>query len=116
MRLVVLGPEHPHSGKTADSPARLAAQRFLDQRSGGARIHRNMLVVPRARPGRLAELRQGVREFLAWKSIEAERETLNLDSFQSQQAETKRAQFDEVVAQRVGETFIWVLVPSAGRR
>ena len=31
VRLIVLGPEHPHSGKTADSPARLAAQRFLDQ-------------------------------------------------------------------------------------
>jgi hypothetical protein len=112
VRLIVLGPEHPHSGKTADSPARLAAQRFLDQRSGGARIHRNMLVILAADRSRLAELRLGVRDFLAWRSIEAEKETLNLDTFQSRQAETKRAQFDDVVVQRISETFIWVLVPS----
>ena len=62
--------------------------------------------------GRLGELRLGVRDYLAWKSIEAEKETLNLDAFQSRQAETKRAQFDDVVVQRIGETFIWVLVPT----
>jgi hypothetical protein len=112
VRLIVLGPEHPHSGKTADSPARLAAQRFLDQRSGGARINRNMLVILAADRSRLAELRLGVRDFLAWRSIEAEKETLNLDTFQSRQAETKRAQFDDVVVQRISETFIWVLIPS----
>jgi hypothetical protein len=112
VRLIVLGPEHPHSGKTADSPARLAAQRFLDQRSGGARVHRNMIVILAADRSRLAELRLGARDYLAWKSIEAEKETLNLDAFQSRQAETKRAQFHDVVAQRIGETFIWVLVPT----
>ena len=53
-----------------------------------------------------------MREYLAWKSIEAEKETLNLDNFQTRQTETKRAQFDEVVAQRIGETFTWVLVAS----
>ena len=44
--------------------------------------------------------------------IVAEKETLNLDNFQSKQADTKRAQFDDVVSQRVGETFVWALVPS----
>ena len=111
-RLVVLGPEYPHSGKTADSPARGAAQRFLDERAAGARLHRNMLVFLAPDKARLADFGQGVREYLAWKSIEADRGTLNLDTFQSRQAETKRAQFDEVVAQRIGETFTWVLVPA----
>lgn len=111
-RLVVLGPECPHSSKTADSPARLAAETFLDERAAGARLHRNMLVFLAPDKARLDELRHGVRQFMAWKSIEADRATLNLDNFQSKQAETKRAQFDEVVAQRIGETFAWVLVPS----
>ena len=88
-RLVVLGPEHPHSGKTADSPARVAAQTFLDKRAAGDRLHRNMLVFLAPDRARLDELRQAVREFLAWKSIEAEKETLNLDNFQSRQAETQ---------------------------
>jgi hypothetical protein len=112
VRLVVLGPEHPHSGKTADSPARVAAQQCLDKRAAGDRLHRNMLVFLAPDKARLDELRQGVREYLAWKSIELEKETLNLDAFQSRQAETKRTQFDDVVVQRIGETFTWVLVPS----
>ncbi len=110
-RLVVLGPEHPHSGKTSDSPARLAAQQFLDERAAGARLHRNMLVFLAPDRTRLAELRQGVREYMAWKSIEADREILNLDNFQSRQAQTKREQFDDVVTQRIQETFTWALVP-----
>ena len=36
---------------------------------------------------RLAELQLGVRQFLAWKSIWNEQETLNLDQFQTKQAE-----------------------------
>jgi predicted AAA+ superfamily ATPase len=110
--LVVLGPEYPHSGKTTDSPARVAAQHFLDKRAAGDRLHRNMIVFLAPDKARLDELRQAVREYLAWKSIEVDRETLNLDNFQTRQTETKRAQFDDVVAQRIGETFIWVLVPS----
>jgi hypothetical protein len=71
-----------------------------------------MLVFLAPDKARLEELRQAVREFLAWKSIEDDKETLNLDNFQTRQAETKRLQFDDAVAQRVGETFAWVLVPS----
>ena len=111
-RLVVLGPEYPHSGKTTDSPARVAAQRFLDERSGGLRLNRNMLVFLAPDRSRLNDLRLGVRDFLAWRSIEMERAALNLDTFQGRQAETKRAQFDGVVEQRIDETFTWVLVPS----
>ncbi len=112
VRLVVLGPEHAHSVKTADSPARVAAQALLDKRAAGDRLHRNMLVFLAPDRARRADLHQAVREFLAWKSIEADKETLNLDNFQSRQVETKRAQFDEAVVQRINETFVWVLVPS----
>lgn len=112
VRLVILGPEYAHSAKTEDSAARVAAQEFLDERSAGARLHRNMLVFLAADKGRLEELRQAIRQFLAWKSIEDEKETLNLDNFQRNQAETKRAQFNEAVTQRIGETYVWVLAPS----
>jgi hypothetical protein len=111
VRLVVLGPECSHSGKSADSPARVAAQRFLDKRASGDRLHRNMFVFLAADRGRLQELRQAVRQHLAWSSIDEEKETLNLDNFQRRQAETKRAQFDTAVGQRIGETYAWVLTP-----
>ncbi|HLI55619.1 MAG TPA: Swt1 family HEPN domain-containing protein [Actinomycetota bacterium] len=111
-RLVVLGPDGPHSAKVADSSARRTAERLLNERAAGARLHRNTLVFLAPDKARLDELRQAAREFLAWKSIEAEKVTLNLDNFQSKQAEAKRGQLDEVVGQRVGETFVWLLVPS----
>ena len=111
-RLVVFGPEYPHSAKAIDSQARLAAERFLDERASGVRRYRNMLVFLCPDATRLMELRQAVRDFLAWKSIEADRDSLNLDAFQSRQAETKRGQFDDAVTQRLSETYIWTLVPS----
>jgi predicted AAA+ superfamily ATPase len=112
VRLVVLGPEYPHSGKTTDSPARTAAEHLLEKRAAGDRLHRNMLVFLAPDKARLEELRAGVRECLAWRSIEADKATLNLDNFQTRQAETKRTQFEEVVSQRVSETYVWVLVPA----
>jgi predicted AAA+ superfamily ATPase len=111
-RLVVLGAEHNHVAKATDSPALSEARRILDNRSAGARLHRNMLVFLAPDKARLEELRQGVREYLAWSSIDEERDALNLDAFQRKQASTKRAQADGTVEQRVGETFIWLLVPS----
>ena len=52
-----------------------------------------------------------MRTYLAWKSIEAERETLNLDPFQANQARTKREESDATVAQRIPETYSWLLAP-----
>jgi len=60
---------------------------------------------------RLKDLEQAVRQFLAWKSIWEEREALNLDPFQSRQAETKRRSADETVDARIPETYQWLLVP-----
>jgi hypothetical protein len=52
-----------------------------------------------------------VRHYLAWKSIDEERETLNLDAFQRRQAATQLQRGEETVAQRIPETFQWLLVP-----
>jgi hypothetical protein len=49
---------------------------------------------------------------MAWRSIDEEREQLNLDAFQSNQARTKREQADEAVKARILETYSWVLVPT----
>lgn len=112
VRLVILAPEHDHTAKTVDSKARVAAQRLLDERAAGPRLHRNMLVFLAPDRTRLDELRQAVRQYLAWKSIESEADELNLDNFQRKQTETKREQFDSTVDQRIGETYVWVLTPA----
>lgn len=50
--------------------------------------------------------------YLAWKSIEDERETLNLDAYQAGQARTKRQQADDTVRLRIPQTYGWLLVPT----
>jgi hypothetical protein len=105
-------PEYPHSSKAADSPARQTVAGFLDQRGSSPRLNKNMVVFLAPDRARLAELDQAVRQYLAWKSIDEEREPLNLDAFQSNQARTKREQADETVRRRIPEAYQWLLVPT----
>jgi hypothetical protein len=111
VRLVVLGPQHPHSARNKTSAAFQEAQRILDQRGSSPRHYRNALVFLVPDSARLTELAQGVRQYLAWQSIESEREELNLDAFQTRQAETRRKQAEEAIEGRIPETYIWLLTP-----
>ena len=112
-RLVVLGPEHSHSSKTEESPARNFAQRIVDERAGGPRLNRNMLVFLAADTARLEELRDAAGRYLAWKSIQRDQEALNLDTVQRSQVATQLGEWDDATKQRIGEAYQWLLVPSA---
>jgi len=59
----------------------------------------------------LQDLDEAVRKFLAWESILAEKETLNLDPHQVRQAETQKQAADGAVTTRLPETYQWLLVP-----
>ncbi len=110
-RLVIIDPEYQHERRSENSEAMKFASKVLEERSGGARRHRNMVVFLAPDSTRLEELRQATRQWLAWESIRHDAETLNLDAFQTRQAETKAAEFDETVDQRIAETYQWVLNP-----
>lgn len=110
-RLVVLSPEYQHRAKDESSAARLEAADILESRGSNTRSYKNTLVFLAADSTRLRELEHAVRQYLAWTSIWEERETLNLDQFQSKQAETKRKNSDETVKARIPETYQWLLVP-----
>ncbi len=113
VRLVILPPTAPHQGSTDESPAIQAAAAILEQRQGGPRINRNLLVFLAADANRIPELRAAVRSWLAWQSILEERgaEDLNLNPSEVKQAETKLREADETIRQRIGESFQHVLVP-----
>ena len=70
-----------------------------------------MVVFLAADVKRLEELERGSAEFLAWKEIEDRRAELNLDVFQTNQAQSKRADADRSVDLRLAETYQWCLVP-----
>jgi predicted AAA+ superfamily ATPase len=111
-RLVILGPEFPHTKNQAESLARQEAQAIWDMRGSSPRQYRNAIVFLAADATRQKELLQAVRQYLAWTSIWDEREQLNLDNFQTKQAETKCRNADETVKARIPETYQWLLVPS----
>lgn len=111
-RLVILDPEFAHSARATDSPSRQEAEQILNQRGQSPRNYKNALLFLAADKTRLGELDQAVRQYLAWKSIEAERETLNLDAFQANQAQSKRKESDDTVSRRIPETYQWLLVPT----
>jgi hypothetical protein len=111
-RLVIFGPQSPHVARDAASPARQAAREMLAQRGTAPRLYQNMLVFLAPDRTRLAELQEAIRQYLAWKSINDEKEQLNLDAFQRSQAKTKEEQAHTTVANRIKETYIWLLVPT----
>lgn len=110
-RLVVLGPEFAHANKDDKSTARREAAAILESRGTTPRSCKNTLVFLAGDANRIRELEQAVRQLLAWSSIWDDRVSLNLDQFQTRQADTKKKSADEAVDLRIGEAYQWLLVP-----
>jgi hypothetical protein len=109
-RLVVLPADHPHS-KEPENAAEAAAKAILESRGNTPRLYQNTLVFLAADKTRLQDLQDALRKFLAWDSILAEKEALNLSPFQVKQAETQKKAADGAVIARLPETYCWLLVP-----
>ncbi len=113
VRLVILGPDAPHSMRGDKTPARLKSAETLDKRGNSPRRFRNAVVFLAPDATRLTELEAAVRAFMAWKSIEIEAgsDGLNLDDFGKKQAEIKRRGAEDAIKARIPETWVWLLVP-----
>ena len=109
-RLVVLGPEHPHSSGSS-SKAQAAATAMLENRGNTPRLFRNALIFLAVDQTRLQDLEEAVGRFLAWSSILQEKEALNLDPHQVRQAEAQLQSEDGAVVGRLPEAYQWLLVP-----
>ena len=107
---MVLGIDHPYS-KEGNSAAEVASKAILESRGNTPRLYRNTLVFLAVDKTRLQDLDEAVRYYLAWESILAEKEKLNLDPQQVKQAETQRAAADSTVTARIPEAYQWLLVP-----
>jgi predicted AAA+ superfamily ATPase len=109
-RLVVLGIAHTYS-KEPGSAAEAFAKEILESRGNTPRLYRNTLVFLAADKTRLQDLDEAVRRYLAWESILAEKEQLNLDPQQVKQAETQKVSAAGAVTARIPEAYQWLLVP-----
>ena len=110
VRLVILGTEAFYI-KGGGSPAEAASRQLLDSRGAAPRLCRNAVVFLAPDRTRLQDLEGAVRMHLAWQSIVAEKETLNLTPFQVKQAETRLKEEDGRVKGQIPEVFQWLLAP-----
>ncbi len=110
-RLVVLGPDRPHT-RGQESEALRFAKEVLEWRGSAPRQYRNTLVFLAPDRARLQDLDEAVRRYLAWESILNDREVLDLSPHQVRQAEQQKRESDSTVAARLPETFLWLLVPT----
>ncbi len=109
-RLVVLGIDQPYH-RESGSPARTAAGEILESRGAAPRIYQNTLVFLAADQSRLQDLYEAVCWQLAWESILAEQEPLDLSPHQVRQAQTQQDAAAAAVTARLPETYQWLLTP-----
>ena len=113
-RLVIFDPDKPHKRGNQQSAAIIAAEHYLSQRGASPRIFKNSLIFMAPDEARLEDLRTATRQYLAWKSVVNDEESLNLTAFSKNQAKTKRDDSAKTVQTRLHETWIWGLVPTQG--
>ncbi|MEK6324551.1 MAG: Swt1 family HEPN domain-containing protein [Acidobacteriota bacterium] len=109
-RLVVLGIDHPYT-KEPGSAAEIAAKSILESRGNAPRLYRNTLVFLAVDKTRLQDLDEAARRYLAWESVLAEKEQLNLDPQQVKQADAQKSSADGAVSARIPEAYQWLMVP-----
>jgi predicted AAA+ superfamily ATPase len=114
VRLVIVHPRYRHARGDDESPAMAFGRRALDTRGSAQRVNRNMIVFLAADTRRMEELEDGVREFLAWRSIAASEERireLDLSAQQAAQARNRLKAADQTVSLRITDAYHWLLVP-----
>ena len=113
-RLVVLGIDHPCS-KESGNAAEAFAKAILESRGSAPRLYRNTLVFLAIDKTRLQDLDEAIRKYLAWQSIVAEKDQLDLSPHQVKQAQTQLHTADGVVTSRLPEAYQWLLVPTQAK-
>ena len=111
-RLVIAPLKFTHTARSTSSKALGWAKDLLEHRGAANRGYRNSLIVLAADDKRARELDEAVREFLAWRYVHQNADTLGLGGQQTRQALTRMQRHDTVVADRLLETYIWAILPT----
>lgn len=115
VRLVVLRTTDEYKASDNNNKALTAAEDILNSRGQGPRTYRNMLAFIAPDLDEMGSLKQEVRRYLAWKSIKADSEDLNLDAAQNRETDNNLKRSNETVDLRLKETYCWLLIPNIDR-
>ena len=113
LRLVILGPEYPHTRNTDNSPAMAEARHITERRGEANRLFKNTLLFCAPDGTQLARLEQLMRQYLAWKKIFDERQQRNLDPAHQSDSISRRNTTKAALDQLLAEVFSFMLVPTS---
>lgn len=111
LRLVVLPPAAKHRGKATESEALTLAAETLANRGTSPRTYKNMVAFAAADASYYPQLLSSAKQYLAWDSIKADRESLNLDVTQTRETEQSTRRADESLDAKIQEAYSWLLYP-----
>ena len=113
VRIVVLGVAYPNSSRD-DSQAMVEVRDILKQKGKVPRVYRNTLVFLAADHRPLDNLKDAVRDWLAWNGIKRDEENGRLDLKRSDRtlARDKADKAHETMRIRLRETWCYLIFPS----
>lgn len=112
-RLIILGLEHVFDRKNADSGVIKKAKKFLDTRGHSPRIYKNSLVFLAPDKSNASMLMSIVKEYLGWSSVNQDKAMIDsLTGHDKKTIDSRLKQLDELISNKIKDTFIWALVPT----
>lgn len=111
LRLVVLAPAAKHRSGAAESDALIVANEMITSRGSSPRSYKNMIVFAAADGSHYPQILKSAKRYLAWDSIKADRESLNLDVKQTRETEQSVRRADEELDLKIREAYNWLLYP-----
>jgi hypothetical protein len=115
VRLVVLRPSDVFDNKASGNPAIDAINGILNNRGNNPRIFRNMLVFVAPDHIPMPSLRQTARDYLAWKTIERDKDTLNLDAVQNRETKDRLFGLTRTLDDQIRLAYCQLVVPHIDR-
>ena len=111
VRLVILRPTEVYKATNQNNTALTAVNDILNNRGTAPRIYRNMLAFIAPEQELMISLKETVRRYLAWKSIQEDSDDLNLDAAQNRETDNNLNRFNKTVDDQIKEAYCWLLVP-----
>ena len=113
--LVILNTNQAYKSNSEKDAAIQAAENILNTRGQSPRIYRNMLAFIAPDSNMIGSLREAVKMYLAWVSIQQDSEDLNLDAAQVRETANSVTRCDQTINVRILETYCHLLVPYIDR-
>ena len=111
-RLAILHPRFSWRKQDGtEAPALKWIREAIEKKGATNRTYRNALVFLVADAAALENLEAGVRDYLAWRKIEASKDSMNLSIQQIKQTEDRIASLESVVSERIAQAYIWAVYP-----